>query len=132
MSKFLKRPVVVTTLAIVLGVLAWQTESMLAILGVGTAAWAGWSVVKGTPLAQAITVPAAAWAGSYGLYDAAESGAGIGGTIAAGMGNVAIALYLVWLIPTVLRHGLTWESATKAAIGFVVVSMVWALLSNIA
>lgn len=132
MGNFFKRPVVIAAMVALFGITAWQTESILAALAIGTVIFAGWAITKGAPLAQAITLPVAIWAGGYGGYDTAASGSTITVIIVSTISYMAGALYLLWLIPMLIRHGLNWESFVKGAIGIVIVSVVLAFLSSLA
>lgn len=126
MRNFLKRPVVVTALCALFGMVTYQTGSVLAVLGLLTLGYMGWDLAKGGSLSRVVTLPAAAWAGGLAFYHSMAGGAPISAVIGNVLAGVMASLYVVWALTEIFRQG--WNTSwTK----LIVVAMVVLVLAGV-
>lgn len=133
MRNFLKRPVVVTALAALFGLVTYQTGSVMAVLGLFTLGYMGWDLAKGGSLSRVVTLPAAAWAGGLSAYHSMAGGAPIAATIGNVLGGVMAALYAVWALSEIFRHGsnTSWTKLIVVAlIALVVAGVISSMVSG--
>lgn len=129
MRNFLKRPVVVTALCGLFGLVTYQTGSVLAVMGLLTLAYMGWDLAKGGSLSRVVTLPAAGWAGGLSFYHSMADGAPISAVIGNVLAGVMAALYVVWALSEIFRHG--WNTSwTKLIVVALVALVVAGLISS--
>ena len=133
MRNFFKRPVAVTALAALFGLVTYQTGSVMAVLGLFTLGYMGWDLAKGGSLSRVVTLPAAAWAGGLSGYHSMAGGAPISATIGNVLAGVMAALYVVWALSEIFRHGAntSWTKLIAVAlIALVVASLIGSMVSG--
>jgi len=134
MRNFLKRPVVVTALCGLFGLVTYQTNSVLSALGLLTLGYMGWDLAKGGSLSRVVTLPAAVWAGGLTFYHSMADGAPISAAIGNVLAGVMVALYVVWALAEISRQG--WNASwTKlivvALIALVVAGVISSMVSGV-
>lgn len=138
-----RSPLVRLALIAIFGIVAWQTGSLLAVLGIASVAYFGWGLAQGKHLHHVVLMPVALWAGGYGAYNAIQSGSSISVSIVSAISYIAFGLYLVWLVPIIVSKTLGREKAADghgpdifgvvlhAIAGLVVVWLVVSTLNSI-